>query len=154
MTTTQLKPFDCKVEVRKCVLIANPSRWKQKGPRVIVYSPIHVPTATSLVPVKRFSRGEEDTVCFMPRGDIEKRTSKIYEKLEVSIASMFIHAHGMAIVDGLNDGFQFSKMDMFWIHIGSDIEHYKTTSTVPVINLRTFEEGVVDAEHVCVSTIM
>lgn len=43
---------DCKVEMQKYVLIAQPSRWQQKGERVVVQSPIlHLSKDTLVVPV-------------------------------------------------------------------------------------------------------
>lgn len=120
---------------------------------MIVYSPMFpIPKDASLVPVKR-SRDEENSVCFLPKGDIEKDSSRIYEKMQISRAPLFVDAHGVAIMDGFDDGFRFSRGDRFWIHIGCNTEHYKMTGTVPVINLETFEEGTIDAQNVCVRVI-
>jgi hypothetical protein len=155
MTTTRLTPIDCKVPVRKWVLISSPSRWSQKWPRtrVIVYSPmLYIPKEASHVPVKRVSRDEEDTVSFLPRGDIEKDSGKIYDEIKVSRASSFVDAHGVAIVDGPDDRLRFSRGHRFWIHVGCKTEDYQKMGTVPVINLETLEAGIISASHVCVRT--
>jgi hypothetical protein len=115
MTATQVEIIDCKVEVRKWVLVRNPSRWKQKGQRVIVYSPmLHIPKEVSHVPVKRFSHDEDNSVCFMPKCDIEKNSSKIYERMQVGRAPSFIDAHGIAIANNSpSDGFRYRRGDRF-----------------------------------------
>ena len=41
----------------------------------------------------------------MPKGDIEKESSKIYEKFQVDASMSVVDAHGVAMVDGLEDGF-------------------------------------------------
>lgn len=153
---TMATMLDCRIEVRQWVLISSPSRWGQKGQRVTAYSPMFpIPNDVSHVPVKRCSKDEEDSVCFLPKTDIEKDSSKIYRKMRINPKPLFVDAHGVAIVDGLEDGFKFSRGDKFWIYIGSNTKHYNMAGMVPVINLTsgTFEEGSISAEHVCVRTI-
>ena len=121
---------------------------------MLVYSPADVPKEASLVPVKRCFRDGDEAVCLMPKGDIEKDFRKIYQKLQISTEKLFVDAHGTAIVDGRNDGVEYSQGDPFWIHVGTETQGYKASQMVPVINLRTLEEGKVRADHVCVRNTM
>lgn len=86
MCSARLKIPDCKVEVRSYVLVQNPSRWKMKGERVIVHSPVrNLSTTPQEIPVKRYCQDEEgNSVCMLGAPDIERDTSNIYEELQVS----------------------------------------------------------------------
>jgi len=103
----------------------------------------------SNVPVKRVNRGEEDNaVCFIPVKDIEKDSSVIYNKAQVSKLPSWINAHGVAVRDSSVSGaFKYKYGDTFWIYIGAKAEEHQTT--VSVINLRTLKEGVIDVGSVC-----
>jgi hypothetical protein len=149
MTSIQGDTLDCKVEVRKYVLISQPSRWRQKSERVVVQSPMLQISKTVLdVPVKRFNGEEENSVCFIPKQDIEKDTSSIYEKAQVSKATSWVDAHGVALFDSsVHDKFAYCRGHRFWICIGSNMNGYD--DIVPVINLKTYEKGDIRIDQVC-----
>jgi hypothetical protein len=142
---------DCKAQVRKYVLVSQPSRWSQRGDRVVVQSPVLKIDTVSVVPVKRFKGGggeEDNSVCFLPRKDIEKDSSSVYENSRVKKTSSFVGAHGAALCDSApDDEFQYKYGAPFWIMIGANTSKYQTT--VPVINLHTFEYGTIAIDHVC-----
>lgn len=141
--------LDCKVKVRKYVLVSQPSRWKQRGDRVVVQSSmLTIPNNVTHVPVKRYNGEEQNSVCSLPREDIEKDSSSVYEKSQVATTVSWVDAHGVALVDNsISDEFKYRRNDKFWICIGSKTNDY--TATVPVINLRTSESGVISIDHVC-----
>ena len=56
-------------------------------------------------------------------------------------------AHGVALLDSNEDGFCYRRGDCFWIYTGADTTEHRTS--VPVINLRTFERGIIEIHHVC-----
>ncbi|KAH7342369.1 hypothetical protein BKA65DRAFT_290646 [Rhexocercosporidium sp. MPI-PUGE-AT-0058] len=149
MSTSQLDTKDCKVEVRKYVLVSQPSRWHQKGQRVVVQSPmLNIPKDVSFVPVKRFNGEEQNLVCFLPRTDIERDSNDAYQRLHVSRTPSSIEAHGTAICDGdPSDDFLYIQNDRFWIHVNSSTDGYN--DKVPVINLRTYQSGAIPVDHVC-----
>jgi hypothetical protein len=149
MNSKQLGILDCKVEVRKYVLVSQPSRWRQKSERVVVQSPmLKITESVSVVPVKRYKGEEENSVCFIPKEDIEKDTSKIYDKTRVSTGTSWVDAHGVALFDSsVHDQIIYLRGDPFWICIGASTKGYE--QIVPVINLRTYEKGDVEIEQVC-----
>lgn len=140
--------LDCKVQVRKYVLISKPSRWHQKGERVVVQSPMLNISKTVLeVPVRRYNGLEQNSVCFLPRQDIEKDTSSIYDKAKVSTAPSWVDAHGAALFDSSPyDDFSYLRGHQFWICLGPNTG---CGDTVPVINLRTCEKGNIRVDQVC-----
>lgn len=149
MSSTEVDTIDCKVAVRKYVLVSQPSRWKQKSQRVVVQSPMLNISKTILeVPVRRFNGEEENSVCFLPKQDIEKDTSSIYEKAQVSKATSWVDAHGVALFDSTpSDDFMYYRGHRFWICIGTNTSGYYTS--VPVINLQTCEKGDIENGQVC-----
>ncbi|KAK0121602.1 hypothetical protein ONS95_009891 [Cadophora gregata] len=149
MSTLSLDTKNCKIEVRKYVLIPQSSRWQKKRERVVVQSPmLNITKDVSLVPVRRFNGEQQNAVCFLPRTDIEKDTSDTYQRLHVNKSSSSIEAHGVAICDSSpSNDFSYCRNDRFWIHVDSKTEEYK--HTVPVINLRTYKSGVIQVDHVC-----
>jgi hypothetical protein len=57
MNVVQPVTLHCKVKVRKYVLVSDPTRWKRKGERIVVQSPmLDIPKSVSHVPVKRYVR--------------------------------------------------------------------------------------------------
>jgi hypothetical protein len=149
MGSKRLEISDCKVEVRSYVLVPNPSRWNQKGERVIVESPVPDNSTPLEIPVKRYCHGEEqNSVCKLGLQDIERDTSDIYEELQVSQKPSWINAHGVALCRGpSSNGFDYEIGHRFWIYIGSNTNDY--TTSVPVINLQTRESGHIAVDHVC-----
>ncbi|KAH9223233.1 hypothetical protein DL95DRAFT_353302 [Leptodontidium sp. 2 PMI_412] len=147
--TSKLEAKDCKVEVRKYVLVSQPSRWQQKRDRVVVQSPmLNIPKDVSLVPVKRFNGEEQNLVCFLPRADIERDSNDTYQRLHVSKTPSSIEAHGTALCDSSpSDDFMYIQSDRFWIYVSSSTDGYK--DKVPVINLRTYQSGAIPVDHVC-----
>jgi hypothetical protein len=138
-----------KIEVRKYVLVSQPSRWNQRGDRVVVQSPmIPIPSTVTHVPVKRFSGEEANSVCLLPRKDIEKEASDVYEKQHVSRTTSWIDAHGVAIFDSkLNDQFEYQRGDPFWLCVGANVS--ESLTEVPVINLHTCLQGTIAIDNVC-----
>ncbi|TVY94468.1 hypothetical protein LAWI1_G000087, partial [Lachnellula willkommii] len=60
MCSARLEIPNCKVKVRSYVLVQNPSRWKMKGERVTVHSPVrNLSTTLQEIPVKRYCQDEE-----------------------------------------------------------------------------------------------
>lgn len=149
MSSTEGDPINCTVAIRKYVLVSKPSRWRQKSPRVVVQSPMLTISKTVLeVPVRRFNGEEENVVCFLPKQDIEKDTSSIYEKEKVSKGTSWVDAHGVALFDSTpSDNFMYCRGHRFWICIGTNTNGYDTR--VPVINLETSEKGDIDIDQVC-----
>ncbi|PVH86581.1 hypothetical protein DL98DRAFT_582534 [Cadophora sp. DSE1049] len=141
--------MDCKLEGRKYVLVSQPSRWQKKRERVVVQSPVlNIPKDVLLVPVRRFNGEQQNVVCFLPRTDFEKDSSDAYQRSHVNNSPSSIEAHGTAICDSSpSDDFSYSRNDRFWIYVDSKTEEYK--DTVPVINLRTYQSGVIQINHVC-----
>jgi hypothetical protein len=141
--------LDCKVRVRKYVLVAQPSRWNQRGERIVVQSPmLEIHNAVSLVPVKRYHSEEQNSICFIPIEDIEMDSSIVYERLQVTKTPSLVDSHGVALFENSAIGeFNYRRGDQFWICVGHDTNLYLTT--VPVINLRTFEKGIVNIDQVC-----
>lgn len=141
--------MDCKVDGRKYVLISQPSRWQKKRERIVVQSPLlNIPKDVSLVPVRRFNGEQQNVVCYLPRTDFEKDSSDAYRRTHVSNSPSSIEAHGIAICDSSpSEDFLYSRNDRIWIYVDSRTEEYK--DTVPVINLRTHQNGVIPIEHVC-----
>ncbi|KAH8601648.1 hypothetical protein B0O99DRAFT_501216, partial [Bisporella sp. PMI_857] len=136
-----MEPLDCKVSVRKYVLVSRPSKWSQKSCRVVVQSPVlNIRNTDTEIPVKRFSGEDDNSVCYLLRQDIERDASHIYDKECVSKAEVRIDAHGVAISDSVSsEELAYKRGDKFWIYVGSSTSQY--TTTVPVINLRTRESG-------------
>jgi hypothetical protein len=149
MTSNQIVIQDCKVRIRKYVLVSQPSRWGQKSERVVVQSPMLEISKTVLdVPVKRYNGEEQNSVCFIPKQDIEKDTNSIYEKTQISRTTSWVDAHGVALFDStLHDQIAYLRGDRFWICIGTNTNGYD--ELVPVINLRTYEKGDVGIDQVC-----
>ncbi|KAE8443449.1 hypothetical protein EG329_001846 [Mollisiaceae sp. DMI_Dod_QoI] len=149
MAPSQNETLDCRVRVRKYVLIAQPTRWRQKSERVVVQSPmLDIPSTITQVPVKRYHGEEQNCVCFIPRTDIEKDASNIYEKSQVSRATFTVIAHGVAIIDSSpSDDLKYLYGDTFWISIGANTNGYE--ESVPVINLRTRQSGIIQVDRVC-----
>jgi len=144
-----MEKLDCKVEVRKYVLVTRPSRWNKRGGRVVVQSPVLAIQNTDIrIPVKRFNGEEANSVEFLPIKDIEKDASAIYTKERVSKTPVWVDAHGIAIADSSSDDeLKYCRNDKFWIHVGASTSQYQTT--VPVINLRTQAKGTVNIKNVC-----
>ncbi|CZR58444.1 uncharacterized protein PAC_08336 [Phialocephala subalpina] len=140
--------LDCRVPVRKYVLIAKPKRWGQKSERVVVQSPMSISNTASEVPVRRYNGEEQNFVCFIPRSDIEKDSSDAYEKSQVSRDTSSVNVHGVALFDSSpSDDFSYKYGDKFWILIAVETNGYE--ECVPVINLRTFESGIIQINQVC-----
>lgn len=142
--------IDCKLQIRSYVLVPLPSRWIRSGERVIIHSPVQdISTSPENIPAKRYCHGEEQhAVCFMKPSDIEKETSVIYEELCISPSLSWVNAHGVALrSSSCSSPFKYQRGDRFWIHIGSNTNGFD--SSVPVINLQTFESGVIAVDHVC-----
>lgn len=139
---------DCKVNVRKYVLIAAPSRLGQKGQRVVVQSPmIHIPKSATHVPVRRFHGEEENSVLFIPKSDIEKDSSIVYERVKVLKSTTYVDAHGVALYDSApSSKFQYKKGHKFWICISASADE---GTEAPVVNLETFKEGMIPIDKVC-----
>jgi hypothetical protein len=115
----------------------------------MVLSPmLNIPKYVSYVPVKRCNGEEQNSVCFIPRQNIERDSSYVYEKEHVTMATSEVDAHGVALFDSILDlGLKYKCGDGFWIHIGAQTSAYG--NTIPVINLRTFESGIVAIDQVC-----
>jgi len=115
----------------------------------VVQSPmLSIPKFDTWVPVKRFNGEGENSVCFLPRRDIEKDASNVYEKECVSKNPLWADAHGVAITNSDPDEeFEYEVGHRFWIMIGASPSQH--SRMVPVINLDTFATGSVDIEHVC-----
>lgn len=145
--------LDCKVEIRKYVLVSQPKRWRRKGHRVVVQSPmLEISKSTTHVPVRCFRGEEENGVCFLEKSDIEKDSSKIYGKLQVGQTTTWINAHGVALLDSTekennNFSLEYRRGHRFWIYIGAVTDNYE--KTIPVINLDTFKSGTIPIDHVC-----
>lgn len=72
-----------------------------------------------------------------------KHTRWLRHSLTIELAD----AHGVALLDSSGDSFYYRRGDRFWICIGA---HNRDDGTsVPVINLRTFERGSIETHHVC-----
>lgn len=114
----------------------------------MVQSPmLNIPKNVSYVPVKRYSGEEQNSVCLIPRQDIERDSSYVYEKEHVTMATSEVDAHGVALFDSILDlGLKYKCGDRFWIHIGVQTPAYG--NTVPVM-LRTYESGIVAIDRVC-----
>jgi hypothetical protein len=149
MSSKQPDIQDCEVGIRKYVLVSQPSRWRQKGERVVVQSPmLEISKTVSVIPVKRYNGEEQNSVCFIPKEDIEKDTSNVYDKARVSKATSRVNSHGVALFDSsIHDQFAYKRDDRFWICIGANTNGYD--QIVPVINLRTFEKGDIGVDRVC-----
>ncbi|KAH8667390.1 hypothetical protein BGZ60DRAFT_528693 [Tricladium varicosporioides] len=150
MSSTHASILACQVKVRKYILVAKPSRWAQKGERVVVHSSmVEIPDGTSHIPVKRCLRGQEQNpVCFLPIQDLEKDSNKIYEDLQISTQPLSSNAHGIALVNSSPDSsFEYRRTDCFWISIGSNTNGFD--HSVPVINLRTSKSGTIALQDVC-----
>ena len=149
MSAVEMDKLDCKVEVRKYVLVSRPSRWDKRGDRVVVQSPvIEIRNTDIRIPVKRFSGEEDNSVEFLPRKDIEKDASVVYDKERVSKIPVWVDAHGVAVLDSSpEDELEYRRNDKFWIHVGASTSQHQTT--VPVINLRTQAKGTINLRNVC-----
>jgi hypothetical protein len=151
MSSTQPDALDCKVEIRKYVLVSQPSRWGgQKGERTVVQSPVLKISKNVLeVPVKRYLGEQQNSVCFIPTDDIEKDSSSAYERNQVSKTPSWVDAHGVALFDSRDcDSLEYSQSDRFWIFIEANTGH-NTERQVPVINLRTSKKGAIAIDQVC-----
>jgi hypothetical protein len=141
--------LDCRVTVRDYVLVANPSKLARKGDRQVVQSPMLDITNMStkqLVPVRCFRGIEENVVCYLPKGDIEKDSSIAYRKAFVSTVPKIINAHGIALCDS-EDGFEYKRGDHFWIISSGNPKEGEVE--VPVINLENYKTGIIPISHVC-----
>ncbi|KAF7955974.1 hypothetical protein EAE96_004895 [Botrytis aclada] len=138
--------MDCKVLVRRYVLVARPSKWAQPGHRVVVQSPVLNIANESLIPVRRFKGRDENSVCFMPVQDIEKDGSMAYKNAGIVTEATQMDAHGMALIHSDSE-FDYRAGDRFWLFITAKGGGYE--NDVPVINLRTMEAGSVPISHVC-----
>ncbi|ESZ95826.1 hypothetical protein SBOR_3768 [Sclerotinia borealis F-4128] len=138
--------MDCKVTLRKYVLVSRPPKWAQQGDRVVVHSPVQDITNESVIPVRRFNGDDENSVCFMPTQDIEKDGSIAQINAMVSSTATRIDAHGVALSETDSD-FEYRPGDQFWLFIAADRTGYE--NEVPVINLRTMATGRVPITHVC-----
>ncbi|KAG9230862.1 hypothetical protein BJ875DRAFT_356175, partial [Amylocarpus encephaloides] len=131
----------CLVKVRLYKLVPTLSRWGARGEKVVVQSPVLTISDTmSRIPVKRYSHEEDqNSVCFLPNQDIEGVADGSLPVVSEASTS-WVHAHGVALSDSLSsDVLQYKRGDTFWISIGSCTKGYE--SSVPVINLRTLQEG-------------
>ncbi len=138
-----------KVEVRKYILISKPSRWGQRGQRVVVQSPmLRIPKDVVQVPVKRYHGEEQNSVYFIPKSDIEKDSNSIYARQHVSTESTWIDSHGVVLFDSADlDDFVYMRGDKLWIHSGPQANGQR--AKVPVINLNTYKSGTIAIDHVC-----
>lgn len=101
-----------------------------------------------LVPVKRYNGEEQNSVCFIPKQDIEKDTSDVYDKAQVTKVTSWVDAHGVALSDSsVHEQIAYRRGDQFWICIGASSNGYD--EVVLVINLRTFEKGDISIDQVC-----
>lgn len=138
--------MNCKIELRKYVLTRKSSRWAQKGDRVLVHSPMLDISTAEQVPVRRYNGVEENCVCFLPKQDIEKETSKAYRRALISRDTEVVEAHGAALVDSPpGKEFEYCRGDRFWILNPSDADN----ANISVINLRTFGAGYIPIDDVC-----
>jgi hypothetical protein len=140
--------LDCKIPIRKYVLITQPTRWSQKGGRVVVHSPmLNIGTTISYVPVKCCHGSGQNDVDFLPKSNIEKDTKDVYEKLYVSKKPSSDYAHGVAAFNSRSsDDFKYKRGHRFWICIGADtIGHQKRVS---VVNLNTYQKGRIRIDQV------
>jgi hypothetical protein len=153
MESVDADVLDCKVEMRKYVLVSQPTRWRRKGHRVVVQSPmLEIFKSTTHIPVRCFRGEEENGVCFLEKSDIEKDSSKIYVKLQVSQTTSWINAHGVALLgstekENKNFSLEYKRGHRFWIYVGPTTDNY--VNSVSVINLDTFESGIIPIDHVC-----
>lgn len=135
------KILDCRKEVRDYRLVPNPSRWKQKGERVMIQSPmLEILESTSHVPAKRYSYGQaQNYACFLLRDDIDYHYTG---------TRGWIDAHGVALFNSSStDQLHFERGQRFWLNIKPETNASETT--VPVINLDTFDEGTINIDKVC-----
>ncbi|TVY81417.1 hypothetical protein LSUE1_G002398 [Lachnellula suecica] len=150
MSSENSQILDCKVEARNYILVLHPSRWGKKRDRVIVHSPVpgtSTKTNHLKIPVKRHDE-EQNSVCFLPRADIEQDTDDIYKRLNVNRNPYSSNAHGVALCASLpRNGFEYRRGDCFWLHIESNTS--VDDNCAPVINLRTFDIGYVALDDVC-----
>ena len=150
MTSSRVEILDCRVKVRKYVLVPCPSRWAQNGERVVVQSPMLKITDSALeVPVKRYNGEGQNSVHFIPKHDIEKDTSSIYDNANVSTTESWVDAHGVALFEStLGDNLTYHRGDRFWLSIDTNTS---CEVAVPVVNLSSqmFERGNVRIDQVC-----
>jgi len=72
----------------------------------------------------------------------------VYDKSQVRKTTSWIEAHGVALFDSpTSSDFTYQRRHRFWIYIDSDYSKYDTT--VQVINLDTYEAGIVSLDQVC-----
>jgi hypothetical protein len=142
MNSIQGDTLDCKVKVRKYVLVSQPSRWRKKSDRVVVQSPmLQISKPILEVPVRRFNGEEQNSVCFIPKQDIERDTSSIYEKEQ----SQQSDSRGLmlTVLPCLTVLFIVNLHTVEETDFGSALRANTNSygDIVPVINLRTFEKG-------------
>lgn len=151
MDSTKADIPDCKVTVRRYLLVREPSQWGYPNfDRAVVQSPVLTIDSVSSVPAKRLTDNyeDEDAICFLDPQDFVNDSAKIYWRLKINRRYYETEAHGVALYDSPpEDDFQYTSGDPFWIHIGPDTSEYETT--VPVINLHTYKHGIVPIKSVC-----
>ena len=109
---------------------------------------LNIPKNVSYVLVKRYNGEEKYSVYFIPRQHIERDSRYVYKKEQVTIATSEVDAQGVALFDSILDrGLKYKCGDRFWIHIGAQTS--ACGNAVPVMNLRTFESGIVAIDRVC-----
>ncbi|KAM3068458.1 hypothetical protein ACMFMF_009275 [Clarireedia jacksonii] len=122
--------LDCRITVRKYLLVPTPSKLTRKGDQLVVQSPIlDITNASTTIPIR----------CF---GD-----NKAYQKAQLSTAPTRINAHGTAICDS-EDDFHYKRGDRFWVIVNGNPKNDEVK--VQVINLdENYMTGMIPISHVC-----
>ncbi|QSZ32126.1 hypothetical protein DSL72_001695 [Monilinia vaccinii-corymbosi] len=138
--------MDCKVPIRKYALVSRPSNWAQKGDRVVSQPQVQNITNKSVIPMRRFSGNDENSICFMPIQDIiEKDRSIASRGARVTSRAALIDAHSVALFKG-NSNFDYGPGDKFRLFITANRTGYKNDA--PLINLRTMKTRSVPVPYV------
>ena len=91
--------LDCRIVVRKYVLVSRPSRWCQKGERTVVHSPmLSISKEVSHVPVRCYRGEASNSVCLLPKNDIEKDWSGIYDKALVDKTTLSVGKRSVRLI--------------------------------------------------------
>jgi hypothetical protein len=144
--------LNCEVALREYITTTRQPKWPNQGLRDVFRSPmITIPPTATEVPVQCFSRGVEvNTVKYIHKRDIEF-AEDVYQRMNVSQEPKIQNAHGVVVVDATVGGnqkkFEYKRGDRLWLYVDSDMTQRK--ETVRVINLRTFDHGDINLQHVC-----
>lgn len=142
--------INCDLALRKYISHTRPPKWQNQGPRDVFESPmINILPTDTRVPVRFSTRGVDvNAVKYVPSGSIDLADG-IYRKMNISQEAKWGKSHGVVVFAPPPDkgGFEYKRGDRLWLYVDSDTPHNKDTA--PVINLRTFETGSIDLQHVC-----